>query len=119
MTWLEQYLVGHEKPENVQATLLQLTVQTISNSILKYCPNSEKIYVCGGGARNGLLMSCLSGALFEKSVGLTDQLGVDADWVEAYAFAWLAQQTIMGVPSNLSVVTGAKGSRILGAIYPV
>ncbi len=118
MTWLEQYLVGHEKPEDVQATLLQLTAQTISNSILDYCPNSEEIYVCGGGARNGLLMSCLSGALSEKSVGLTDQLGVDADWVEAYAFAWLAQQAIMGVPSNLPVVTGAKGSRILGAIYP-
>ncbi len=118
MAWLEQYLVGHEKPEDVQATLLQLTAQTITNSILDYCPNSEEIYVCGGGARNGLLMSCLSGALSEKSVGLTDQLGVDADWVEAYAFAWLAQQTIMGIPSNLPVVTGAKGGRILGAIYP-
>ncbi len=118
MSWLEQYLLGHEKPEDVQATLLQLTAQTIANSIIDYCPTSEEIYVCGGGAHNGLLMSCLSGALSEKSVGLTDQLGVNADWVEAYAFAWLAQQTITGVPSNLPAVTGAKGSRILGAIYP-
>ncbi|MDH5552385.1 MAG: anhydro-N-acetylmuramic acid kinase [Nitrosomonas sp.] len=118
MTWLDQYLAGDEKPENVQATLLQLTVQTIADSILVHCPNAEEIYVCGGGAHNGLLMSRLSEALPEKSIGLTDQLGVDADWVEAYAFAWLAQQTIMGVPSNLPVVTGAKGDRVLGAIYP-
>lgn len=119
MTWLDQYLIGDEKPEDVQATLLQLTVQTIADSILDHCPNAEEIYVCGGGAHNGLLMSRLSKVLSEKSVGLTDQLGVDADWVEAYAFAWLAQQTIMGLPSNLPVVTGAKGDRVLGAIYPV
>lgn len=119
MTWLDKYLIGDEKPEDVQATLLQLTVQTIADSILDHCPNSKEIYVCGGGARNGLLMSRLSEALSSKIVALTDQLGVDADWVEAYAFAWLAQQTIMGVPSNLPVVTGAKGDRILGAIHPV
>ena len=80
--------------------------------------HSKEIYVCGGGVRNGLLMSRLSEVLSSKRVALTDQLGVDADWVEAYAFAWLAQQTIMGVPSNLPVVTGAKGDRVLGAIHP-
>lgn len=119
MTWLDKYLIGDEKPEDVQATLLQLTAQTIADSILDHCPNSEEIYVCGGGARNGFLMSRLSEVLSSKRVALTDQLGVDADWVEAYAFAWLAQQTIMGVPSNLPVVTGAKGDRVLGAIHPV
>ncbi len=118
MAWIDQYLVGDRKPEDVQATLLQLTVQTIVDSIIDHCPSSEEVYVCGGGARNGLLMSRLSKALPEKSVGLTDQLGVDADWVEAYAFAWLAQQTITGFPGNLPVVTGAKGERVLGAIYP-
>lgn len=118
MVWLDRYLEGHEKPEDVQATLLQLTIQTIADSILDHCPNSKEIYVCGGGARNGLLMSLLRETLTDKSVALTDQLDVDADWVEAYAFAWLAQQTIMGVPSNLPVVTGAKGDRVLGAIHP-
>ncbi|SOD18934.1 Uncharacterised protein family (UPF0075) [Nitrosomonas ureae] len=53
-----------------------------------------------------------------KKVALTDQLGITIDWVEAFAFAWLAQQAILRKPGNLTAVTGAKGSRILGAIYP-
>lgn len=49
---------------------------------------------------------------------LTDELGVPVDWVEAYAFAWLADQTLHGLTGNIPSVTGAKGERILGAIYP-
>lgn len=118
MAWLACYLFGDEKPEDVQATLLQLTAQTTASSIKEHCPLSEEIFVCGGGAHNSLLMSRLRAILSGKSIELTDQLGVDADWVEAYAFAWLAQQTINGKPGNLPVVTGAKGYRILGGVYP-
>ncbi|MEK7791878.1 MAG: anhydro-N-acetylmuramic acid kinase, partial [Pseudomonadota bacterium] len=66
-----------------------------------------------------VLMDRLVDAVRRKHVALTDQLGIATDWVEAYAFAWLAQQTISGKPGNLSAVTGATGSRVLGAIYPV
>lgn len=118
LTWLSQYLHGGEKPEDVQMTLLHLTSLTIANSIRDNCPHAKEIYVCGGGAHNSLLLSHLKAVLSEKIIKLTDQLGVDADWVEAYAFAWLAQQTIIGAPGNLPAVTGAKGDRILGAIYP-
>ena len=76
-----------------------------------------EIYVCGGGARNGKLIDELKTALSGKEVNLTDVLGVDADWMEAFAFAWLAKQTINKVPGNLPAVTGAQGCRILGAIY--
>lgn len=108
---------AHQTPENVQATLLQLTVISIANAITDYCSTASEIYVCGGGAHNTHLIKQLSNALPYCTVALTNQLGVDADWVEAFAFAWLAQLTILHKPGNLSTVTGAKGERILGAIY--
>ena len=115
--WLESYLSGHEKPEDVQATLLQLTITTITNSILADFSDVAEIYLCGGGARNKALTSKLQASLPGKKVKLTDVLGANADWLEAFAFAWLAKQTILGVPGNLPPVTNAKGERILGAIY--
>ena len=119
LSWLESNLVGNELPQNVQATLLQLTVLSIANSILGYCQNVKEIFVCGGGARNSALIAHLKQALPEKKIALTDNLGVDADWVEGYAFAWLARQAILGLPGNLPAVTGANGERILGAVYRV
>jgi anhydro-N-acetylmuramic acid kinase len=117
LNWLEGHLSGDEKPEDVQATLLQLTVQGIAASALTYFPNASEIYLCGGGARNAELVAQLRVALSGKSVELTDKLGVDADWLEAFAFAWLAKQAINGIPASLPSVTGARGARILGAIY--
>ena len=117
LSWLESCLSGKEKPEDVQATLLQLTVASISRAVFAYFPNAVEIYLCGGGARNGELVARLRAALLGKKVELTDVLGVDADWLEAFAFAWLAQEAILGVPGNLPNVTGAKGARLLGAIY--
>jgi anhydro-N-acetylmuramic acid kinase len=118
LNWLEGHLSGDEKPEDVQATLLQLTVQGIAASALAYFPNASEIYLCGGGARNAGLVAQLRVALPRKSVELTDKLGVNADWLEAFAFAWLARQAINGIPASLPAVTGARGARILGAIYP-
>lgn len=116
--WLEKKLLGNETPEDVQATLLQLTAITIARSIQEYCQTAEEVYICGGGAHNTLLMDRLIDIIPGKTVALTDQLGVAVDWVEALAFAWLAQQTMLRKTGNLAAVTGAKGNRILGAIYP-
>ena len=77
-----------------------------------------EIYLCGGGARNGALVARMRTAMTGKKVELTDSLGVDADWLEAFAFAWLAKQAIHGIPASLPSVTGARGARLLGAIYP-
>ncbi len=116
--WLEKKLLGNELPQDVQATLLQLTVLTIAKAIAEYCATATEIYICGGGAHNVLLISQLADAMPDKKVALIDKLGVAADWVEAFAFAWLAQQAILRKTGSLSAVTGAKGDRILGAIYP-
>jgi anhydro-N-acetylmuramic acid kinase len=118
VTWLEKALSGDEAPQDVQATLLQLTAMTIAQSIAEYCSTAEEVYLCGGGAHNSVLLNRLTEMMPDKTVALTDQLGVAADWVEAFAFAWLAQQTLLRKAGNLAAVTGAKGDRILGAIYP-
>ena len=118
LAWLESCLSGAEEPVDVQATLLQLTVAGIAGAVLTHFPKAEEIYLCGGGARNTQLVARLRAALPGRKVELTDKFGIDADWLEAFAFAWLARQALLGAPASLPSVTGARGSRLLGAIYP-
>lgn len=117
MHWLQQKLRGDEMPADVQATLLALTGSAISTSILQHCLGAEEVYVCGGGAHNQMLLAYLKEALPNCHIQLTDTLGIEADWLEAIAFAWLAQQTLHGVCANLPEATGARHPCILGAIY--
>jgi anhydro-N-acetylmuramic acid kinase len=117
MRWLEQKLHGNEAPADVQATLLALTGEAISASIQDYCQGAEEVYLCGGGAHNLALASYLSNKLPDCHIQSTDQLGIEADWLEAIAFAWLAQQTLHGSCANLPEATGARHPCILGAIY--
>lgn len=118
LAWLSHFLSPDFAPVDVQATLLELTVKGIVDAIMSHCSAASEIYLCGGGAHNGTLVRRLNLALPGRNITLTDDLGVNADWVEAFAFAWLARQTLEGRPGNLPEVTGAKGARILGAIYP-
>ena len=118
LPWLEHFLSPGLPPADVQTTLLELTVKGISAAILEHCSTAREIYLCGGGAHNGALVRRLKQSLPNRSIALSDDLGVSADWVEAFAFAWLARQRLDGNPGNLPEVTGAKGARILGAIYP-
>ena len=118
LAWVKQALTGNERPQDVQATLLELTAQGIAQSIQKYCAGAQAVFVCGGGAHNGALMARLASLLPQQRVTHTGTLGLDADWVEALAFAWLARLTVLRAPGNLPEVTGAKGPRVLGAIYP-
>ncbi|TAN80475.1 MAG: anhydro-N-acetylmuramic acid kinase [Gallionella sp.] len=117
MAWLHGKLQGGELAEDVQATLLELTCQTIAQAIRQHCAGAKEIYLCGGGAHNQTLRDRLASALPDCSVLTTNDLGVDSDYLEAIAFAWLAQQTLHGKPANLPLVTGATHSCILGAVY--
>lgn len=116
--WLDHYL-GDKKwqPADVQATLVELTARTIATGITTLPFAVSSVYVCGGGAYNFHLMTRLEALLHPRSVASTTQLGIAPEWVEAAAFAWLAQQTLHGKPGNVPTVTGATGHRILGAIY--
>jgi anhydro-N-acetylmuramic acid kinase len=118
LAWLHKQLSGKENPRDVQATLLDLTAVGIVRAVNTWCGGVKEIYVCGGGAANAALMSRLAAAVPGISVATTAKLGVDPDWVEACAFAWLARQAMLLRPGNLPSVTGATGPRILGAIYP-
>lgn len=104
-------------PTDVQATLLELTARSVATAIAQYAPGAEEVLACGGGVHNGALMRRL-GELLAPSVLLsTSRYGIDPDFLEATAFAWLARQRLLGLPGNLPAVTGARGPRVLGAIY--
>jgi anhydro-N-acetylmuramic acid kinase len=117
LDWLERHLAGDEAPEDIQATLVALTSLTIARAVEEHCSGATEVYLCGGGARNRVLARSIGEALAAMVVAPTDVLGVDAEWVEAFAFAWLARQALLGEPGNLPEVTGARAPRILGAIY--
>ncbi len=119
LNWLKSYLTGNEIARDVQSTLLQLTVRTITDAVRACYSDAQEVYLCGGGAHNSALVAELQQALSDRKVSRTDELGIEADWVEACAFAWLARQSMERAPGNLPAVTGASGSRVLGAIYPV
>ena len=116
--WLQQHILyPHCRPQDIAHTLVELTACTIVQAIQQHCPDTDEIYLCGGGAHNALLVDSLKSKL-NLPIANTDALGVGVDWVEAAAFAWLAEQTLAQKPSNLPQVTGAQGLRVLGAIYP-
>ena len=116
--WLKQHLLyPHLCTQDVARTLSALTAHSIHDALNK-CGNVDEVYICGGGAHNDLLIASLQALLGNVPLHSTKRLGIDVDWVEAVAFAWLAKQTINNKPSNLPAVTGAKGLRVLGAIYP-
>lgn len=118
LDWLKHHLSGDEAPADVQATLLVLTADTIADAAERYCARAREVYLCGGGARNRALLHRLKKALAGKRVAVTDELGIGADWVEALAFAWLARAALRKEPGNLPQATGARGPRVLGAVYP-
>ena len=103
--------------EDVPRTLLELTATTIVDAIRNTLPNTQAVYVCGGGVHNPVLMQRLAELLAPATVTTTDTLGVAPDTVEAVAFAWLAMRRMRGLAGNLPSVTGAEREVQLGAIY--
>ena len=124
LAWLQEKL-GNENhsPEDIQATLLHLTAHSSIEALARYAPQTQKLIVCGGGARNAALMNLLKSKcaeFFQHPLEITtsDTEGIDPQLVEGLAFAWLAWAYERKRPANLPAVTGAKGPRILGACYP-
>ena len=113
LEWLNSYLTGTETDADVQRTLVELTAMSIS----KHIPKNTNVYLCGGGVHNLFLAERLAYLNPHSEMMTTDDLGMPVDYVEAAAFAFFAQQTLKGKTSSLPLVTGAKGARILGAIY--
>ena len=119
--WLASHLQQHAaqaKPADVQATLTEFTAASCADAVRRFGKNGSELLVCGGGALNTYLMQRIAALLPEVHVTTTAERGLPPLEVEAAAFAWLARQCLLGLPGNLASVTGARGPRILGAIYP-
>ena len=119
LPWLETRLGDASlRPADVQATLLELTAITVADALRATQADTARVLVCGGGVHNAALMARLAARMPGAFVESTSVHGLDPDYVEAMGFAWLARETLAGRPGNLPGVTGAKGLRVLGAIYP-
>lgn len=122
--WLKAKLSAFSgaRPVDVQATLAAFTATTLSDAITTHAYDARAVYVCGGGAYNAHLMQLLQQGLqarghsaFVQSIAA---LGIEPNHVEALAFAWLAHRHVERKPANFPSVTGARGLRILGGLYP-
>ncbi|MET0066580.1 MAG: anhydro-N-acetylmuramic acid kinase [Candidatus Thiodiazotropha sp.] len=119
LRWLEDKLKGLDaSPADIQATLAELTVESVSRAVEQEGYQSAQLLVCGGGAHNDYLLERLGKRLPASQVTSTQSFGVDPDWVEAITFAWLAKRTLSSLSGNLPSVTGAARELILGGIFP-
>lgn len=117
--WLQAVLSGFPgiAPATVQATLIELTALSVARAVEAWTPGVRRLFACGGGVHNSALMAALGRALGARDLQTTAALGIDPDYVEAAAFAWLARRTLAGEPGNLRSVTGARREVVLGGIY--
>jgi len=121
LSWIQSLLMrlAHENSytaEDIQHTLTEFTAQTIAQDIKANCSNCD-IFLCGGGINNQFLMERLNILLPTHPIKTTASIGIDPQQVEAAAFAWLASQTLAGLPGNIPEVTGARKAKVLGGIY--
>ena len=120
LEWIQKY-TGDTTTLNavdIQSSLMELTVQSIANDLRRYAPRTRRLLICGGGIHNQELIKRLQSCLTEIEISSTATFGVDPDFLEATAFAWLARQTLAHKPGSLSSVTGARHGSVLGGIYP-
>lgn len=118
--WLDRQLAGYAglAPADVQATLAELTAWVCVRDLARWAPEANELRVCGGGAFNTDLMARLAARATGLRVRSTGEVGLPPDQVEACAFAWLARQFVRREPGSLPSVTGARGARVLGCLYP-
>lgn len=118
LAWLRgRARVDNLDAASVQATLMELTARSVTQAVGEYASDADDVLVCGGGVHNSALLRRLRELLQPIPVHSTASAGLDPDFVEAVAFAWLAHQRLLGLPGNLPAVTGARGPRVLGAIH--
>jgi len=116
--WLQRFIDSKFNPADVQATLVELTAKTIANAIALIPGQIDHCFVCGGGVHNRQIMQRLACLLSDAELKSTESIGMNPDFVEAVAFAWLAGETVNGRTGNLPGVTHANSAAILGGIFP-
>jgi len=119
LNWLNAFDNEDHDAVDIQATICELSAVTISAAIRQHAAAAREVYVCGGGVHNSDLLQRIRRKLPELGISTTQEVGLDPDWVEAAAFAWLAMRTIKNQSGNLPSVTGASRKVVLGAIHSV
>ena len=118
-SWVEGMVMEHPaSPDDIQATLTELTARSIGDALLAAAPNIQRVLLCGGGARNTYLMERLAAQL-SVPIELTDEHGLDAEWVECFLFALLAYLHDHKEAADLTEITGCRKAAVLGAAWPV
>ena len=115
LQWLEKKLVESLPPENIQATLLELTAVSVANTVGQW--KHTPLVICGGGAHNLYLKQRMQALLPLNDITTSEAHGVSVDYFEAMGFAWLAYRYLNGAAGNLPSVTGATASTVLGGCY--
>lgn len=109
-TWLDNHLqdTGTDiAPEDVIATLSELTAGTIADALLRVTHGEcASLYVSGGGAHNPVIMAHLRTRLRGWHIDSVDKLGISGDAKEAVLFALLANETIAGEPYDETTLGG-------------
>ena len=119
LAWLENFvrMFPDTNSQDVAATLIELTVSSIRDAIAAWAQDTQQVIACGGGCQNEYLMQELAKRIYPIRLTTTTEFGINPDWVEATAFAWLARQTLTQKPGNAHHSTGAKHPCVLGGIY--
>ena len=107
--------------EDGAATLVEFTVRLLSSALLIILGGTRdklwKIVVCGGGRKNKFLMKRLSENIFKNIVIQSiDDYGIDGDFVESQAFAYLAVRSYLKLPISFPNTTGCLNSCTGGTI---
>ena len=85
------------------ATLVHYTAHQI---LFHFFIRKEKIILCGGGRKNKFLVRVIKSG--NSNVKLIDDYGIDGDFVESQAFAYLAIRSFLGLPITFPNTTGCK-----------
>lgn len=119
LKWLQNFIRMFDSiaEQDVAATLVEFSVTSIAGAINQWAKETQQVVACGGGCKNKFLMHRLAKQLAPITLHTSNEFGIDVDWVEATAFAWLAYRTLHQQTGNAPRSTGAKGPRILGGIY--
>ncbi len=118
LKWIDKKISGFREvsTEDIQATLTELTAQVIFKNLKDLKAEKKPIYLCGGGIHNLFLVKRLE-ELIESQIFTTAEIGIDADFIEACCFAWLAKERLNKTKFDLSKITGSKEEILLGEIW--
>ncbi len=114
--WLKSYFQAELMPEDVQATLLELTAITITDQVKKF-PPVKTLILCGGGANNTLLNTRIRYYLKETVVNPSSHFGINENYLEAMMMAWLGWQRLDQRTFELSTITGNPYPTMLGHVF--